>query len=483
MFIAWSLPLALARQPPVSPWEIVRQPATAAATRVHHDTGQVPAATAGVPWCFATSSITLNTSWPGAPEDVDLFYVGLAAAAHARPFTLVTSTMPWVVVDDLRPNKTYWITWRAHTPGPNVSLAVGWSTNTPAVACRTAPTPLGAPHGLERKGPPEPTTISFCWKHPAGAGLGGARVSYVAAGGDGGTDGQSVGSVTVAVPPSSRRQVRGAEDRHMCTTLEGLASQSAYSVVVGASPTGRRSDPVIFRTSSRAHAAGDMAPDVAISTAVYRVSEYTSDVDFLQNHDSGSIGALPPYLSRWAYWSSDDHRRTVPSSVPAGCMDALSAACPGLRGAAALCQECVANLSTTPPACTAQEGFQRAASVLLGNMFCGSGWPNFAFMDSPVAQYCVEHLPAPGSDDGFAPYLSCNCPEAHDLNRVADPICICWVAFDRVSVSNQNVTEAERFCDRFNESTEPQCNCTNPGQSNGSILVPDSDPSSVYVGR
>ena len=35
---------------------------------------------------------------------------------------------------------------------------------------------------------------------------------------------------------------------------------------------------------------------------MFRVSEYSEDVDFLSNHDAGSAGGLVPFLTRWGVW-------------------------------------------------------------------------------------------------------------------------------------------------------------------------------------
>ena len=42
--------------------------------------------------------------------------------------------------------------------------------------------------------------------------------------------------------------------------------------------------------------------------------------------------------------------------------------------------------------------------------FCGIGWPESTFQQSPVSEYCVEHQMAPQTDpipggDGYAQYI------------------------------------------------------------------------------
>jgi hypothetical protein len=117
------------------------------------------------------------------------------------------------------------------------------------------------------------------------------------------------------------------------------------------------SDAVVFRTGR---------VDTTF-TAMYRVSEYTYDIDYLRNHDSADMKGSAAFLT-----STNDN-----------------------------------------------EFFQLRAA--------------------PVAEYCVEHFDAPKADaeaagarvNGFAPYVSCNGPEADPRSHPSDPMCICDVYADR----------------------------------------------------
>lgn len=52
---------------------------------------------------------------------------------------------------------------------------------------------------------------------------------------------------------------------------------------------------------------------------------------------------------------------------------------------------------------------------------------------SPVTRYCVEHIAPTATPLGtFAPYVSCNGPEAEPRNDPKDPMCICDVYADRM---------------------------------------------------
>ena len=66
------------------------------------------------------------------------------------------------------------------------------------------------------------------------------------------------------------------------------------------------------------------------------------------------------------------------------------------------------------------------------------GTPEFAKL--PVTEYCVEHVDRP-----FAPYISCNGPEASPRNTPADPTCMCDVYPDRMIALETKAT-MDRAC-------------------------------------
>ena len=138
-------------------------------------------------------------------------------------------------------------------------------------------------------------------------------------------------------------------------TLSGLASSTAYSVSTRALPVQARSeawgpawseasDTIECRTAAEADS---VTTDVALSgqttktMKVYRISEYSFDVDFLRNHDSASIEAMPLYLMTCA----DGHNCSpwdakLQSPKWDQCHAAMTLLCPGGRGAAFNCMEC-----------------------------------------------------------------------------------------------------------------------------------------------
>jgi len=149
--------------------------------------------------------------------------------------------------------------------------------------------------------------------------------------------------------------------------IRGLVSGSAYAVLSRLRGEKGTSDAVLLRTL-RSHVR---------YTEVYRVSEYTYEVDLLDNHDSASHDAQAGFLT-----STND------------------------------------------------------------NDF-------FKLEKAPVTRYCVEHY-TPQEDEmgrvtGYAPYVSCNGPEADPRNSPSDPLCICDVYPDRL-IGLQNKSQMDSEC-------------------------------------
>ena len=133
-------------------------------------------------------------------------------------------------------------------------------------------------------------------------------------------------------------------------------------------------------------------------TPMVRVSEFTNDIDFLDNHDSATSAALAVLLARMA----------KQANVSAECLTQLATLCPVERGQGGGCTSCVGNLTALPAAC----GDRDEASYNT-HFFCGEGWPSFSIFSTPMASYCVANMPAPlpaspTHDKGWAEYLSCD---------------------------------------------------------------------------
>lgn len=207
----------------------------------------------------------------------------------------------------------------------------------------------------------------------------------------------------------------------------------------------------VFTAVTRPAAAAVPAlPEQAKTVRMYRVSEFSLDVDFLSNHSSGDAAGEAVLLSAFV------HRPGSPGGLVLNqsCLDALTAACPGLRDTGAPCLACT-SAHLPMPAC----GGEQPSSAFKGednaHFFCGaSAWIDAR--QSPLSEYTVDYLPSPTPqhcvphvingtsygcrDPGFGPYLSCDAPEYGFDNTPLHPLCNCQVSIDRdISKLDQNV--------------------------------------------
>ncbi len=212
----------------------------------------------------------------------------------------------------------------------------------------------------------------------------------------------------------------------MCTTtaMEPLAAVAATTAAAAVPPS---------------------LPKQAKTVRMYRVSEFSQDVDFLSNHSSGDAAGEAMLLSAFV---------RQPGFLNQSCLEALAAACPGLRGTGAPCLACT---STHLPmaACGAEQPSTTFKVTDNAHFFCGaSAWIDA--QQSPLAEYTVDYLPSPTPqrcvphvinktaygcrDPGFGPYLSCDAPEYGFSNTPLHPLCNCQVSIDRmISKLDQNV--------------------------------------------
>lgn len=422
--------------------------------------------------CVAVDSGRIECRW--APLiDVDLFYVALFAdASSPAPYALRTTVAPPAQIDDLLPDTNYTLRLRAHPRASgDAGAGWGWSDYGPALTVRT-PSGAGIDLVFRRR--------SHSSIRAAVVGARAVRCGFCPGGW-----------------PDERgmtwRRCRwhGAVDGGAACAGDGLEPSTEY-LVSACTTDGRCAAPVRVRTAP--HPLKGSA-----FTTMYRVSEYSTEVDFLSNHDAGSAAALVPFLTRWGTWFPEhDGFSGGLSKIPHGCFAALShkdhAGCrrPGDPAfSAAQCNACVAG--GLPEVCTTPSVPATVTTALLQKIFCtrssdGSGvsWPNFAGSGSPIARYCVERAMVPGggaAGRGFAQYASCNAPEAGGRNSPDKPLCICWCAFDRIAVSHEPTKAAIRECGRAVAAGQtPACNCTRPGSANGSILIPASSATASYVG-
>jgi hypothetical protein len=169
------------------------------------------------------------------------------------------------------------------------------------------------------------------------------------------------------------------------------------------------------------------ATEGSIHTSAYRIAEFVFEPDFLQNHDTANKIGLPTYIQNGG---AKNETTAMAGSNPGGkdhdfndCQAALLEICPHSKGASFDCMHCMdANRDAVVQKCGNYTD-QNSVHVYGGwavHYYCGIGWPESTFQQSPLSEYCVEHLPAPQTDlipggDGYAQYVSCNSNEVDGM--------------------------------------------------------------------
>ena len=440
------------------------------------------------------SSTSAHVVWPALPH-TDLYYVAMFADTNSsRPYAVVTSATTSADIEDLLPNTSYVLRTRAHSAAAPLNLVANWSAYSAPAVCTTAATSHGQPHGLQRVGAaPASTTVELTWQPPAAPACGRRRAcAYVVEYATSIHSPEWVPAVAVAstravvrdLHPHQSYYIRVRASAAMGTRDAGRTSASAELGV---------SDPIRFNT---APAASNTASSEFLR--VYRVSEYTSGVDFLLNHNAGDLMGEVSFMGDSGNWAAADVLRGAGgrgNTSSNTCVVALWGACGGhaSSGSFTACMGC-ASSAWRDPGRPGHAGVRAECSDpaqpwpldnKLAAAFCGVSRGNrnggfFSFADTPVAEYCVELLPSPspshsppspaaltfasgtvvvgGSaaaavpttshnsaaaaaghslthysqhdsqhdyDYNFAPYVSCDAPEAGALNTPADPVCIC----------------------------------------------------------
>lgn len=431
--------------------------------------------------CVGATSVSLTVSWP-AVEDTDMYYVALSETAGGNPFLAHTVEAPGngtgsvtATVDDLLANHPYWVTVRSH-PRAN-RIVWGWrSPVAAAILCATKPEPRGAPRGVARVGNAAAHEFSLTWLPPA------AEASPARSAGPATNHTYSVGVRLVArelVPSDTGSDTAtrawswspvppGALE----ATIRNLPAASTMEVTVRTDATGVASDPVLFRTTR----AGSRY------NTLYRISEYTFDIDFLQNHNSADLESMGIYVyhgtpfATWSNWpgsTAQDWDR---------CQAYLEDVCGDVKGTGLSCMKCPdAHRDDVVKVCgnfTDNDNEHEGFSV---HFFCGIGWPESVILNSSITEYCVENV-APSAEMEFAQYVSCNSDETDWFgNLPRDPICLCWVYDDRM-ISQEPASKMKEQCGDFQQFIpwvhSPQCNC-----SVDSPVIPPSDASYKHVGR
>ena len=209
------------------------------------------------PACIAATETTLSVTWE-AVSATDLYYVSLASTPLARPFALQTTAEPNITLIDLLPGQNYYIQLRSHPSADDIVW--GWRSPSVAVKCVTVAASTDRPHTLRRLGDaPSEHSIALTWEP---AHISPATRHEVGVRADG---------------RDWRWESAQAENKH---AFESLPAGTWFEVAVR-ERGGRQSEAMRLRTA----AVG------ALHTLVYRVSEYSFEVDFLENHDGASAGA------------------------------------------------------------------------------------------------------------------------------------------------------------------------------------------------
>ena len=182
----------------------------------------------------------------------------------------------------------YWLTLRSHPSTEPVAEVWGWRPASGVLRCRTAKENTAAPHRLERQGTAaHPSELRVKWRPARDSAESPHSIGIREhAGGQGrGLDDATGG--TAAGPAAPWRWVAAAGPTAAVLDRE-LSPATSYQVVVRDERTGAVSHPLRMRTSAR--------PSDAMHTVAWRISEYTFDVDFLQNHDAADARTLPLYV-------------------------------------------------------------------------------------------------------------------------------------------------------------------------------------------
>lgn len=225
--------------------------------------------------CSGATATTLQVSWAEEPL-TDLYYVQLSdpSITASTPYALQTTAMPSMTLIDLVPDTEYTLSVRSHPSDFNIVW--GWRLAGASFKCKTTAERADAPSQLRRVGDsPHESEIALRWSPVDGAAA------------------HAVGTRLADEGGAWRWEPADTPAAH---TARSLASGQRYEVAVRDEATGIISEPLLMRTA---------APGV-IYTAPYRISEYTFDVDFLQNHDTGTKESIAIYVQNGGGYSEAD---------------------------------------------------------------------------------------------------------------------------------------------------------------------------------
>lgn len=424
--------------------------------------------------CDRATETTLNVQWTPM-NATDLYYVSIASDAMSPPLALQTSEVPSITLIDLNPGVTYYLRVRSHPS--EYDIVWGWrQSTTPAVACTTKAADRKRPHSLKRLGnAPQERSIAISWEVAIDAKALSSKQHEVGV--------RLLDTITREASQSGGWTWEAPSSAAALTYVRhGLAPGEWYEVVVR-DAAGRVSEPLRARTAAIG----------ALHTTAYRISEYTFDVDFLDNHDGANIGAIPAYVQNGG--AMNETAIMGPNRTMDTCLAKLERTCPSERGESFACMVCANHHRAALLATCGNFSDRDSRQGWAVHFFCGIGWPGSSLQRSPITEYCVEHLPAPQTDpvpggNGFAQYVSCNSDECDGVllprgNTPRAPTCICWVWDDRM-ISQEPKSRTLSVCSPHDK--EPwvganQCNCSIGRPGTDAALLPPAAPMANYVGR
>eukprot|EP00912_Choanoflagellata_sp_UC4_P000963 UC4_evm2s594 len=238
--------------------------------------------------CGSSTSVTLEVKWDDPIPNTDLVYVALTRTAGPivdegpnRPYFIRTApgSSSSITLIDLKPATTYHLRLRSHPNSePTIAYGPGWRDYSEAITCQTNPTPAGAAHSLVRigdinsPGTSDSITLSWTLSSHSSPNSENSVIRFMKQ-----NDFVSKGLYSpLSLDDHWITKVISPEITSI--RLEGLESGSLYWIKVG------ESDAVPFRTAK--------SPST-LYTSTHRISEYSLDVDFLENHDSATAKAMP----------------------------------------------------------------------------------------------------------------------------------------------------------------------------------------------
>lgn len=383
--------------------------------------------------CVPLSSVALNISW-ACVDATDMYFVGIfgspaaATAKPPQPLALVTTAGCSLALDDLLPSTTYYLRVRSH-PSAAPSPVWGWRDYQPGVlSCSTKASPALV---LARTGPLASDHLGLSWAavadgHRLAAAAGGVTVKWTRV-----SEERTELAAALAGQPSAGWEhelavdssvdggVRSWRGTASLDARHGLVTGSTYVVRLESTASGEPlADPVRFATSSAGVA----------HQRVYRVSEGTTEVDLLLNHNAGDLLGEAGFLSdsgnfvlSKAQLAADPcaqalTKYTTCQPQAAGGSGRLRRPSQAADWRSSRCLACVAAAWARSSAVRAQCS-DPARPFPIDNKvaedWCHHGFSFFDWRATPVSEYCVARTAAPPpAASGYADYLSCNAPEA-----------------------------------------------------------------------